>query len=346
MSFLLRSARPSDVGDLYNLSTQFTLLNLPSDKKVLAEKVECSEQSFSGQCSREDAHFMFVAEDVETKNVAGCSVITAQKGTPKQPSYSFEVLKKERFSPDLGVGFIHQILRLKIETDGSTEVGGLIVDGNYRRRPEKIGRQISLIRFLYLGCFPDKFKEDIHAELAPPLTDEGRSEFWESLGRRFTGMPYQEADALSGKNKEFIRSLFPEEDIYLCLLDPKARLVMGRVSVETEPALHMLKQLGFEYKNEVDPFDGGPHVGAKLQDLEPIKNMKKVQFQGKGKGPFQGKALLAAVRDNDFVGGMTSFHLEGNQLVIPETDRRWLPFEPGEDVIFYPLPDGPKRMEV
>ena len=78
-------------------------------------------------------------------------------------------------------------------------------------------------------------------KMAPPLTEEGRSEFWEALGRRFTGMPYQEADLLSRKNQEFIRSLFPEEDIYLCLLDPKARLVMGQVGPETRPALHMLE---------------------------------------------------------------------------------------------------------
>ena len=41
-----------------------------------------------------------------------------------------------------------------------------------------------------------KFEERILCELTPPLTDEGRSEFWEALGRRFTGLPYQEADLL------------------------------------------------------------------------------------------------------------------------------------------------------
>src|SRR5690606_17201742 len=189
-------------------------------------------------------------------------------------SYSFQILKRERFSRDLGVGFIHQILRLKISEDGPTEIGGLVVDRNYRTRPEKIGKLISLARFLYIGMCPERFEQSVYAQMAPPLTEDGRSEFWEALGRRFTGMPYQEADLLSQKNKEFIRSLFPEEDIYLCLLDSKARLVMGRVGVDTQPALHLLESIGFKFINEVDPFDGGPHLGAKAGDVTLIKNAK------------------------------------------------------------------------
>ncbi len=84
------------------------------------------------------------------------------------------------------------------------------------------------------------------------MTDEGRSEFWEALGRRFTGLPYQEADLLSQSHKEFIESLFPQDDIYLALLDSKARLVLGRVGEATKPAQHLLENIGFHYLDEVD----------------------------------------------------------------------------------------------
>src|SRR6185503_735771 len=130
--------------------------------------------------------------------------------------------------------------------------GGLLVDKGYRRRPEKLGKQISLVRFLYMAIHPERFEAKVLCELTPPLTEEGRSEFWEALGRRFTGLPYQEADLLSQKNKEFIQSLFPEEDIYLTLLNSKARLVLGRVGEETRPAQHLLEKIGFQYLNEVD----------------------------------------------------------------------------------------------
>ena len=44
---------------------------------------------------------------------------------------------------------------------------------------------------------------------------------WESLGRHFTHMTYLEADLLSKRNKEFIKSLFPQSDIYASLLQQR-----------------------------------------------------------------------------------------------------------------------------
>ncbi len=35
----------------------------------------------------------------------------------------------------------------------------------------------------------------------------------------------------------------------------------------------MLKKIGFEYKNQVDPFDGGPHLWANVDHLVPIRNI-------------------------------------------------------------------------
>ncbi len=99
-------------------------------------------------------------------------------------------LKKDRYSEDIGVGFIHQVLQLKQDTNGPTEIGGLLVDKNYRKRPEKLGKQMSLIRFIYMGMSRGEFEDRVLCELTPPLGEGGRSEFWEALGRRFTGLPY------------------------------------------------------------------------------------------------------------------------------------------------------------
>ena len=115
---------------------------------------------------------------------------------------------------------------------------------DFRGRPEKLGRLISMSRFLYMQSHRGQFENEVLCELTPPLTDEGRSEFWEALVRRFTGLPYQEADQLSQSNKEFIKSLFPEGEIFLSLLDSKARLVLGRVGDSTKPAQHMLESFG------------------------------------------------------------------------------------------------------
>src|SRR5690606_23470717 len=175
-----------------------------------------------------------------------------------------------------------------------------------------------LARFMYVGMYPDRFEEHLYAQMAPPLTEEGRSEFWEALGRRFTGMPYQEADLLSQKNKEFIRSLFPEEDIYLCLLDAKARLVLGRVAQETQPALHLLESLGFVYMNEVDPFDGGPHLAVKAKDVSMIKNARFYKVSKSQPGQYHEHGFVATSRDNIFLSGVTACAIQDDEILLPE----------------------------
>ncbi len=329
MSFIVRAARHEDVQPLLELARQFTLLNLPADRRRIEAKIERSISSFAGELSKSEAEYLFVVEDTEGEMITGSSLILAKNGTANSPNFSFKVLKKERFSRELGIGFIHQILRLKINTDGPTEVGGLVVDRAYRRRPEKIGRMISLSRFVYIGMAQDRFESELHSEMAPPLTDEGRSEFWEALGRRFTGMPYQEADQISGQNNGFIQSLFPEEDIYLALLDSKARLVLGRVGEETQPALHLLNRIGFKYKEEVDPFDGGPHLACSTKECSIIQNLKKYQLKRVKTGQFDQMALIGLLRDGTFLGGVSSYRSEGEEVVL--TEKTWVAMNLSEE---------------
>jgi arginine N-succinyltransferase len=336
MNFVIRNARMEDLGQLYDLARQFTLLNLPSDKSMLGKKLEKSLASFQGELPKEDAEYMFVLEDIENNFVAGAAMILAKSGTPQSPNYSFKILKKERFSRELGVGFIHQILRLNVNTDGPTEFGGLVLDRGYRRRPEKLGRIMSLSRFCYVALFQDRFESEAHAELAPPLTEEGRSEFWESLGRRFTGMPYKEADQISSQNNQFIQSLFPEEDIYLCLLDSKARLVLGRVGEETQPALHLLTKIGFKLKDEVDPFDGGPHLGCAMRDISIIKKGRNLKAK-KRDVPFRGLALSALWRDQEFRTVCSAYHVSGDEITLPDQAWSILELSEGESLFVSPI---------
>lgn len=337
MSFIVRSAQREDIQQIYELARQFTLLNLPAEKRAIEQKVERSIASFNGEHTRNDAEYMFVVVDCESDEIAGSSMVIAKNGTPNSPNFSFKVIKKERFSRDLGVGFIHQILRLHANTNGPTEVGGLVVDKAYRRRPERVGRLISLSRFVYIGMNPTAFESELHSEMAPPLTEEGRSEFWEALGRRFTGMNYNEADLISSQNNGFIQSLFPEEDIYLALLDSKARLVLGRVGAETQPALSLLQRIGFKYKDEVDPFDGGPHLGCPTNECTVIANMRKLKVKRSQAGPFDKTALLGILRDQMYIGTSSLYHIESHELTLPESTWAKLNLSEGEEIYFSPI---------
>jgi arginine N-succinyltransferase len=330
--FVLRSARLGDIKDLTDLAGQFSLLNLPADKKVLTEKIERSTASFAGDLRREEAEYLFVCEDLETETIVGSSLILAKHGTEEVPHYYFKIVKRNRFSEDLGIGFIHQVLQLKEDTNGPTEIGGLLIDRSYRRRPEKLGKQISLVRFLYMGMFRHEFENRVLCELTPPLGDGGRSEFWEALGRRFTGLPYQEADLISQRNKEFISSLFPEEDIYLALLDSRARVDLGRVGQETRPAQHLLESIGFEYLHEVDPFDGGPHYGADVAKISVVQRTKNVKLVEQGdRAQFSGGALVGIRRDGEFRAVWSAIEKRGDdKIAMPSLAMNSLQVNEGE----------------
>lgn len=335
MSFIVRPVRHEDLAQLIDLARQFNLLNLPGDKKTLSDKIDRSRQSFSGQLSKSESTYLFVLEDTEEQLVVGSSLIMAKHGTSDIPHNYFRLIKKNHYSEDLGIGFIHQVLRFQQDEDGPSEIGGLLVDKTYRRRPEKLGKQISLSRFVYVGIYPDNFENRILCELTPPLTDEGRSEFWEALGRRFTGLPYQEADSLSQTHKEFIGSLFPEEDIYLCLLDAKARAVIGRVGEQTKPAQHLLESIGFEYLDEVDPFDGGPHFGANTKDIAVIQKGKKYRVNSFKDATFKEHGLAGTTAE-EFTAGVVSFEIRGEEIAISPIMKHALNLDDGQEIFLSP----------
>ncbi len=341
MSFVVRSVKRDDLQQLTDLAKQFNLLNLPGDKKILSEKIVRSEASFAGDLQKDQAEYIFVVEDTEEQTVVGSSLIIAKHGNETVPHSYFKILKRDHFSKDLGIGFIHQVLRFQLDTEGPTEIGGLLIDKAYRRRPERLGKQISLSRFVYMGINPERFENRVLCELTPPLTEEGRSEFWEALGRRFTGLPYQEADMLSQTNKEFIESLFPEDDIYLTLLDAKARLVLGRVGEATKPAQHLLESVGFEYLEEVDPFDGGPHYGAKTKDILPIKKGKSYRVAEMSDAAFKEKGLIG-IGSNDFRCVVSGYDIRDGVICLPSKSRDLLKVDLDQTVFVSPFEYGRK----
>jgi len=271
--YYIRSVQESDLEDLFTLSQHLAFINLPPDKRMLLNKIRSSIRAFNDEEeNHEDDYFIFVLIDSDKEKLIGVSMIHGKHGTEKEPHFYLTVGHEKKYSESINTGFIHGTLKLGIETNGWTEIGGLILSPEYRGNPNKLGKQLSFCRFLYMSQHPKKFTPVIHSELMPPLDEKGNSPLWEALGRRFMNMNYQEADKLSRENKEFILSLFPQGTIYETLLTPEARDSIGRVGRETEPVKKMLESIGFNYTNEVDPFDGGPHYRAALKDIKLVKD--------------------------------------------------------------------------
>lgn len=276
---LLREIRDRDLDELERFAQIPGFINLPNDKDLLREKVQRATASFSDKLpNKVDGKYIFIAEDLESGRVSGTSMIAGQHGTVESPHFYFEVGGEEKYSSAISTGFIHGTLKLKYDTNGPSEIGGLVLDPSFRNSEARLGRQISFVRFLYLALNRPRFKRKVLAELLPPLNKKGQSPLWEAIGRRFTNMDYWEADQLCQKNKEFIFSLFPSGKIYTTFLPAEARNAIGKVGKETEPVLHMLSKIGFKYKNQVDPFDGGPHLWADVDDISPVKKVVQGVF--------------------------------------------------------------------
>lgn len=270
--FLLRNVELKDLDDLYELSGKVFFINLPHDRKIIQDKIKKSLECFKNPSSSlENNYYIFVAEDLDTNKVIGVSMIHAQHGTDNEPHFFLRVSHENKYSNTINTGFVHGTLRLGLDTNGPTEIGGLVLSPEYRGHKDKLGKQMSFVRFLYMSQNKSQFKEDIHSELMPPLDQHGQSPLWEAIGRRFMNMDYIEADKLSRSNKEFILSLYPSDNIYMTLLPIEARNAIGKVGKDTQPVKKMLESIGFIYTNEVDPFDGGPHYRAKLESIKPVR---------------------------------------------------------------------------
>jgi arginine N-succinyltransferase len=280
--FIIRSATHDDLKSVQRLAAVLNTVNLPNDAGALKGLIDLSARSFSGKVRDPfEREYLFVMEDTEAKSdarrIIGTSQIIAQHGTREAPHIYFDVLDEERYSETIDKHFRHKVLRIGFDYDGPTEIGGLVLDPDYRRTPGKLGKQLSFVRFLFIAMHRAQFRDRVLAELLPPLGENGRSALWEALGRRFTGMSYLEADRVSKTNKEFIKNLFPSGLIYASLFDQEAQDVLGKVGPQTEGVKKMLMSVGFEPLGRIDPFDGGPHFEAKTEDIWPVTHAKKAK---------------------------------------------------------------------
>lgn len=310
--YTLRSASLDDLDDLYELSQLMLFINLPPDREIIKSKIESSIKAFTKPSNNLwENYYLFVLEDVETNRIIGASMIHAQHGTEDEPHYFFSVSQENKFSKTLNTGFIHGTLRLGLDTNGPTEIGGLIVHPGFRKSGKKLGKQLSFVRFLYMGMNQKCFKENVHSELMPPFDSEGHAPLWEAIGRRFLNMEYHDADVLSRSNKEFILNLFPADTIYLTLLPIEARNAVGKVGEATIPVQKMLEGIGFKYTNEVDPFDGGPHYRAHVKEIKPIKEMFECEVLIRDSIIKSDKTyILASLPITD--GGFKAAYISGN----------------------------------
>jgi arginine N-succinyltransferase len=343
----IRAATTEHLRDLCELARHLDTVNLPDDPRALARLLETSEQSFSGELRDPTRReYVFVLWDAERERAIGTSMIIAQLGRRGVPYIYLEVRSEEKYSATLDRHFVHRVLTTRYSYDGPTEIGGLVMHPEARRSADRLGSLISYARFLFIAMRRKDFRDQVLAELLPPLEADGTSHLWEAYGARFTGLTYREADRLSKQNKEFIRSLFPSE-IYASLLSAAAQRVIGEVGAASLGVEKLLRRVGFNYAHRIDPFDGGPHFEARMDDVWPVTRTLKAKAAIAEKGEIADApgayadglvcflpAEKARKKDGSFRATFTEFRAsaDGKKVMIPEDAAKVLRCEDGDRI--------------
>jgi arginine N-succinyltransferase len=339
--FEIRGATLEDEEQILGVAGFLNTVNLPADRDHIHRLLEQSEKSFSGELrSLKQRKYVFVLRDLEADSVVGTSMIVAQLGRRDAPYVYFDVLEEEKYSRALDRHFEHTLLRIGFSYNGPTEIGGLVVRPDYRRAGERLGQSISYVRFLYIATHRELFQGEILAELLPPLEADGTSHLWESLGRHFTGLSYREADLLSSENKDFVRDLFPSGGIYASLLSPEARSVIGKVGPQTKGVEKLLRRIGFRYAHRIDPFDGGPHFVAPVEEISLVRDSRKLGLAGVLEGAARAETALVA-RELESAPYFRAINTgaafgEGGVRISPEAAAQ-LGAGPGDELLCLPL---------
>ena len=337
-SFLLRAAGPSDHRQILRLARELDSTSLPTDSKELGAVLEHSKAAFAGKVTdRARAKYVFAAEEISRRRIVAASMIIGKHGTPSSPHYYFEVDADERYSHTLQRMFRHTYLRLRHSMDGPTEIGGLIVAAPMRGHPERIGKQISWVRFAYIARNRRRFERHVIAEMLPPTQPGHGNRFWDHYGRLVTGLSYRQADRLSTRDKEFIRALFPDAPIYVLMLPEEIRDAIGEVGEDTRGALRILEQAGLRYLNQIDPFDGGPYYGCAVNEIVPVRSCSSYRASA---GPPPGGAARFLIARQDARGYRalaTTAEMRKGQIIFPPRIFEILKIHEGDQVDCVPL---------
>ncbi len=340
--------RPVGAGDLESLfylagQAGYGMTTLPPDRAVLLRRIEESELSFSIKVEKPRGEtYLFVLEDSATRRVVGvCGIVSKVGGF--DPFYSYRLRGQRHCSTMLKVDKNIPLLELEVNYDGPTIVGSLFLLPEFRK--EGNGRFLSLVRFLFMAQCPRRFDPHVIAEMRGVIDHQGRSAFWDAVGRHFFDVDFPQADYLTMADKEFIASLMPRYPLYVPLLPPEAQAVIGKVHPDTQPALKILTDEGFTFENLVDIFEAGAVYGCDVTNIRAVRESRNAIFTGVA-GPGQRRA------DDLVSNGRMAFRackaaveiVDQHNIRLDQTVADILDIQPGDRVYYVSMRGAGKQV--
>lgn len=278
---IVRPVNIADLDHLMDIAIEASpgMTTLPPDRKTIERKILLSSKSITNTVKEPGSEvYLLVMEDCSTGKLVGTASVIAKLGIDDQ-FYSYKLNKQSQYSRQINKKVTVETLHLTNHFEGFAEVATLYLTDAYRKNGN--GKLLARSRYLFMAQFRERFPDKVMADLRGYFDENGRSPFWEAIGRHFFNMSYSEADLYGALNgNQFIADLMPKHPIYVNLLPVEAREVIGRPNDQGKPALAMLEKEGFRNNGQVDIFDGAPSVDAHIDDLKTIKGSKKTTVSG------------------------------------------------------------------
>jgi arginine N-succinyltransferase len=248
--------------------------SLPEDEAVLRARLAKSVKTFASHDHHihgEGGIYLLMIESAKLgreKRPFGCAAVKTNIGRDV-PFFNFRINTIGQASKAAGQRFDMRALTMVNDYTGCTEVGTLFLEPE--RRGDGAGKLLSLSRFMLMAGAPERFEETVVSELRGIVHLDGRSPFWEVVGRPFYRMDFDEADNLSAtSDNQFIIDLSPKHAIYVDLLPDAARGAIGETHPDGAPARRLLEREGLRFEGVIDIFDGGPLLATRIADTRTV----------------------------------------------------------------------------
>jgi arginine N-succinyltransferase len=320
---VIRPVRLADLDALLELTklTGFGLTTLPHDRDLMRRRILKSQRSFEDMSDTAGGEaYLFVLEEQLTREVVGtCGIVSKVGGF--EPFYAYRVETIIHESAMLGIRKQIKLLQLVAEHNGPSEIGSLFLSPQSRK--DNNGRLLSLSRFMFMAEHSSAFDPMVIAEMRGVIDDQGRSAFWDALGKHFFEIDFPKADFLSLINKRFIADLMPKHPIYVPLLPEEAQAVIGKVHAQSLPALKLLEGEGFQFHNMVDIFEAGPVVTCPLAEIRTVRDSRKVVISRIEEIPGDVEPVILSNSRGDFRAcvGPIEIASDGTAIITPQCAR-------------------------
>ena len=303
MDFLIRSVSASDYNSLFQLALKSSITNFPAKKEIINQKIQISLNSFAQTVPKADRNFIFVLKDQEY--IIGSSQIKSQYGGKNTPYYTLQISEEAD----------NKSLLFRAHTDKTSYLGGLVLDPSYRGNPERLGRQISLIRLLFLAMNPSWFESTIYTEINPFLDSKGHNPLFEYLSHTYS----MKQEDIQTTNVEKWIKLFPKTPIPFSQLPQQVKTSLGKPNQWSKRAEQILKNQNFYFTNQLHPLDGGPCLQGKVSQIPIIQNTKTVFLKKVTDEKVKTKKWFwGQMNNNQFTGGVLRGFLIKDHFFIPK----------------------------